>query len=120
MTHLSQLTSAVFCSSNSLPGMRALDGYGAGASPLRQIGKPGLDWRRDVRGSRPGDACLDSRNGGVLACQRPDHLDQLAWLIRLAEKKPTLRHFLIANSHLARRKHKVDWWPTVTNGVRKS
>src|SRR4029450_14122486 len=33
---------------------------------------------------------------GVLAYQRPKHLDQLTRLIRLSEKKPTLRQVLIA------------------------
>ena len=63
---------------------------------------------------------VSARHPGVLSCQRPDHMDQLTRLIWLAEKTPTLRHILIANPHLARRKHKLDWWPTVTDGVRKS
>jgi hypothetical protein len=93
------------------------------------MGSAGL--KCDVCGRRAGTRSVVStetelqvvqavRIGGVLACQRPDHPDQLTWLIRLAKKKATHRHVLVANPHQARRKHKLNWWPTVTDGVRKS
>jgi hypothetical protein len=50
-----------------------------------------LATRRAWRPQAPGRLPRLPRIGGVLACQRPNHLDQLTWFIRLAEEKPRLR-----------------------------
>ena len=47
------------------------------------------------------------------------HPDQLGPLIGLAEEKTALGHILISNSRVAGCHHKLDRWPTVTNGLGK-
>jgi predicted RNase H-like HicB family nuclease len=69
-----------------------------------------------VRAAPPPSA---SNNQVILMHQRPHRLDQLNRFIGLGEEKPAFGHILLANSNVARCKHKLDRWPAVPDSVCK-
>ncbi|MEA2911572.1 MAG: hypothetical protein QOJ15_3653, partial [Bradyrhizobium sp.] len=60
-----------------------------------------------------------SNNQVILMHKRPHRPDQLSRFIGLGEEKPAFGHILLANSNVARCKHKLDRWPAVPDGVCK-